>query len=292
MAIKTDRPHRLALRVQIEHENAGSICDYLAAETGISKTKIKVAMQKGAVQLKRSGRGRKRIRRATTPLRRGDRLELHYDDAVLATTPPDASCLANLTHYSVWFKPAGLMTQGTRFGDHCSLIRQAERHFKLRRPVFPVHRLDREATGLVLLAHSRSAADKLSQLFRERGIEKHYRATVRGEVGPPTSSGTIDLPLDGKPAVTNYTVVSFDLTGKTTRLEIRTESGRKHQIRRHLASIGHPVMGDPAYGRGNKSATGLQLWATRLAFTCPYRNKLIAFDLIALLPEYGRGLCR
>ncbi len=284
-------PHRLRRKLTIEREPAGSICDFLAAETGLSKSKIKTAMQKGAVQLKRPGRSRKRIRRATATLRRGDQIEFYYDAAILATEPPAASCLADRSHYSVWYKPAGLLTQGTFFGDHCALVRQAEKVYDLQRPVFPVHRLDREATGLVLLAHSRDAADSLSKLFRQRRIEKVYRATVRGEVGLPASTGRIDCPLDGKPAVTSYTVVSLDPDNNTSKLEIRTGSGRKHQIRRHLASSGHPVMGDPYYGSDNKTAAGLHLCATQLAFHCPYQHKHLSFALSHLLPDHGCSVC-
>ena len=285
--MKTKDALRLELRVRIERGEAGSICDRLAAETGLSKSKIKKAMQKGAVQLKRAGRRRKRIRRATAPLRPGDLLELHYDEHKLAAVPPSARCLVDRSHYSVWFKPAGLMTQGNDYGDHCALIRQAQKHFNPPRAAFAVHRLDREAAGLLLVAHSRDTAARLSKLFRDRNIEKLYRATVRGDMGRTAGSGRIDLPLDGKPAVTTYTVLSKDEANQTTRLEIRTASGRKHQVRRHLAWFGHAVMGDPAYGSGNKNADGLQLCATRLVFICPYSRERVVFDLDRLLPGGG-----
>ena len=289
--MNAEGPHRLSRKVKIEDDHTGSVCDFLATETGLSKSKIKTAMQKGAVLLKRPGRSRKRIRRATAALRRGDQIELNYDGAILAIVPPAAICLADRSRYSVWYKPAGLLTQGTLFGDHCALVRQVERVYALKRPVFPVHRLDREATGLVLLAHSRDAADSLSRLFRQRDIEKVYRATVRGKVGPPTSTGRIDYPLDGKPAVTSYTVLSIDPENNSSKLEIRTGSGRKHQIRRHLASSGHPVMGDPFYGSDNKTAAGLHLCATQLAFKCPYHHKRLTFALSHLLPDHGCSVC-
>ena len=80
------------------------------------------------------------------------------------------------SRYSVWFKPAGLMSQGTKYGDHCSLLRLAGLFFKSKRKVFPVHRLDREASGMVLIAHDKTAAGKLSRLFRSQQIIKRYRA--------------------------------------------------------------------------------------------------------------------
>lgn len=289
--MKTEGTLRVERKIRIEREDAGSICDCLAAETGLSKSKIKTAMLKGAVQLKRPGRGKRRIRRATTPLHPGDLLELHYDAHKLAAVPPSARCLADRSQYSVWFKPAGLMTQGNDYGDHCALIRQVQQHFDPPRAAHAVHRLDREVAGILLVAHSRDAAARLSALFRNREIEKLYWATVHGVVDRATGGGCIDKFLDGKPAATDYTVLARDETHRTTRLEIRTATGRRHQIRRHLAWLGHPVMGDPAYGSGNKNAGGLQLCATRLAFTCPYRRDRVVFDLNQLLPDRGEDGC-
>ncbi len=289
--MKTQRPQRVTLKIRIEHNDAGSVCDTLSAESGLSKSKIKTAMKKGAVKLKRTGRGKKRIRRATAALRSGDLVELHYDERKLSVAPPAARRLADCSRFSVWFKPAGLMTQGNVYGDHCALVRQVETYFETPRPVLPVHRLDREASGLVLLAHSRAAAARLSELFRRRDIEKVYRATVRGDIGQAAVTGRIDRPLDGKPAVTIYTVLSYNPGENTSCLEIRTGSGRKHQIRRHLASAGHPVMGDPAYGRDNKNTTGLMLCATRLAFSCPFEHHRLVFDLNQLLSGQDNDVC-
>jgi tRNA pseudouridine32 synthase/23S rRNA pseudouridine746 synthase len=114
---------------------------------------------------------------------------------------------------------------------------------------------------------------------------------VRAELGPPERTGRIDQPLDSQPAATIYTVLSFDAGENTSLLEIRTVSGRKHQIRRHLTSIGHPVMGDPAYGRSNKTSAGLQLCATRLGLICPYQHHRLVFDLNRLLPGQGCSVC-
>ena len=86
-------------------------------------------------------------------------------------------------------------------------------------------------------------------------------------------------------------MLACDAANQTSRLEIRTATGRKYQIRRHLAGSGHPVMGDPVYGSGNKNTVGLQLCATRLTFTCPYRRDRVVFDLNQLLPDRGEDGC-
>jgi tRNA pseudouridine32 synthase/23S rRNA pseudouridine746 synthase len=171
------------------------------------------------------------------------------------------------------------MTQGTRYGDHCSLLRQAEVSLRPQRQVFLVHRLDREANGLVIIAHDRTAAGALSRLFAERRIIKRYRVELRGRVGPEGSSGRIDMPLDGRTTETDYRVVSYDSATDTSVVEAEMRTGRKHQIRRHFALAGAPVMGDPSYGKNNKNTEGLKLTAWGLEFTCPFSGRPVAFHL-------------
>src|SRR5690606_8635717 len=112
------------------------------------KGRIKDAMNKGAVWHKRGSKTR-RLRRATQILSAGDELALYYNPDVLALVPPAPVLLADESQYSVWIKPAGLLAQGSQEGDHCALLRLAE--LALGRPVFLVHRLDREAAGLMLI---------------------------------------------------------------------------------------------------------------------------------------------
>lgn len=247
--------------------DASPVCDYLARLSALPKSRIKDALNKGAVWFTRPGGRRRRLRRATALLRAGDCIELHYDPALLSRTPPASRCIEDAGRYSLWYKPAGVMAQGTDFGDHCALLRQAELHFHARRPVFLVHRLDREAEGLMLIAHDREAAARLSALFSEGHIRKVYRVRVRGV--PAERTGVIDLPLDGKRALSRYRVTDCDAAAEVATLEVEIDTGRTHQIRRHLALIGHAVLGDPRYGRGNKDAAGLQLAAVALHFRCP-----------------------
>ena len=227
-------------------------------------------MLKGAVWLTR-GKHNKRIRRATFVGQVGDTLSLHYDADLLRLTPPSPDLLADEKRYSVWLKPAGLLAQGTMEGDHCSLLRICE--LRLKREVFLVHRLDREAAGLMLIAHDGKAAAALSQLFataKSELLQKRYRVLVAGEV---TSGGEVSSALDGKPSLTRYSPSGIATDLPATWLDIELVTGRKHQIRRHLAALGHPVLGDPRYGKGNAHPSGLQLFATELAFTCPLTRK-------------------
>lgn len=247
--------------------------ELLAQRSGLSRLRIKDAMTKGAVWLARGGRKPERLRRATTPLKPGDRLALYYDSAVLALDPPRATLVTDARRYSVWNKPAGLLVEGSRFGDHATLATQVATHFTPRREVYLVHRLDLEASGLILVAHSRSAAAKLSALFQARSVDKRYRVEVLGDLRPRGGKGRIDLPLDGKAAVTEYDVDDFREEDNRSVVHVRMLSGRYHQIRRHFEAIGHPVIGDPRYGRGNKDPGGLRLAAVGIAFIDPWSNR-------------------
>lgn len=256
-----------------------TVCAILAEGAGLPKLRVKQAMQKGAVWLARAGSGERRLRRAQSVPQPGDLLAIHYDSELLARVPPVAECRHDAVRFSVWFKPAGLMTQGNRFGDHCSLLRQAEVMLRPLRQALLVHRLDREAAGLVLIAHDRSAAAAFSRMFAERTVVKRYRVEVRGRVGPESSVGRIDRPLDGRAAATGYTVARYDPTTDTSRVEVVMRTGRRHQVRRHLALAGFPVMGDPRYGENNRNTEGLKLTAWSLEFTCPFSGRPMVFQL-------------
>jgi len=257
----------------------GRVSDFLAVHTGLTKTRIKDAMAKGAVWMKKAGGRRSRVRRSSAVVRPGDRLELFYDAHLLSVVPPEPTLIADRTAYSVWLKPSGLLTQGTNYGDHCSLLRQVEIAFQNSRKVFPVHRIDREAAGLVLIAHTKKAAADLSALFRENSVRKRYRVQVLGNLSLRGTRGSIDLPLDGKSASTSYVFDSYDEATNTSTLTVEIGSGRLHQIRRHYHQIGHPVMGDPRYGTGNKNAEGLKLVACELEFDCPVQGEVVRFSL-------------
>lgn len=128
----------------------------------------------------------------------------------------------------------------------------------------------------MLIAHRASLAAQLSALFRDHQINKEYRAWVLGKT---PSQGVIDTPLDGRRALTRYRLLQHDAASNQSLLQIEIDTGRTHQIRRHLNDIGHPVIGDPRYGKGNKNERGLQLVAVGLAFHCPLRRQPVSLEL-------------
>jgi tRNA pseudouridine32 synthase/23S rRNA pseudouridine746 synthase len=266
---ETAKPLQLRLPVQ---EDGLSAIELLAGASGLSRARLKDAMNKGAVWRQGPRGARKRLRRATTRLQRGDLLSLYYDPKLLERQAPEPLCVLDQRRYSVWDKPAGMMSQGNEYGDHCSLLRHAERHFTPPREVFLVHRLDREASGLVLLAHDKKAAALFSALFQGKQVYKRYRVEVLGDLSNP-GDGRIEAPLDGKPAQTRYRCVAYDAARHASLLDVEIETGRLHQVRRHLDSIGHPVLGDPRYGSGNKNTSGMCLRAVELRFPCPVTRR-------------------
>jgi len=261
----------------VRAEDPPLIADLLVQLSGLPKLRIKDAMQKGAVWHARGSGKPVRQRRVTTPLKPGDRVQLHYDSQVLALVPPAARLVADCRRYSVWHKPAGLLVEGSRFGDHATLAAQVAALFTPRREVYLVHRLDLEASGLLVIAHSRQAAAKLSALFQARSVDKRYRIEVLGDLRTRGAAGHIDLPLDGKAAVTEYRVEGTQADDMRSVVLIRMHSGRYHQIRRHFDAIGHPVIGDPRYGTGNKDPGGMRLEAIGITFTDPWSQRPVSF---------------
>ena len=249
--------------------SAGVACDLLARRTGLSKGRVKDAMNKGALRIKKGGKGSvQRLRRATAELGRGDWISFHYDESLLAIKPHVPDLVADEGAWTVWYKPAGLLSQGNEFGDHCTLLRQAELLLEPRREAFLVHRLDGPATGLMMVAHDRDLSGRLSTLFAERQVFKRYRVMVAGSLGETGATRVLDEPLDGKDAVSHATVI--ETQGDRQVLDVVIDTGRRHQIRRHLAGAGAPVVGDREYG--GPASPMLCLTCVELAFADPRGN--------------------
>ena len=157
-----------------------------------------------------------------------------------------------------------------------------------------VHRLDRDTSGLLVVARSEQAHRRLQAALKRRLIEREYLALVRGR--PRARSGTIEAPIGRDPRVrTRMTVggaqsrearTHFTLEralADTSLLRLRLDTGRTHQIRVHLRAIGHPVCGDPEYGTaGVLGLTRQFLHAARLAFDHPFTGERV--DVLSPLP--------
>jgi len=237
-------------------------------------------MSNGAVWLENE-RGINRLRRAKKPVHEGEIIHIYYDEAIQEIHPKPAVLIADEDDYSIWNKPYGMYSQGTKWGDHCTIYRWAES--QLQRPSFLVHRLDRAASGLIIIAHSKRTAAAFARLFEERKIKKLYRIEVSGSYQElhdkvQTLPYLISGPIDDKPAVSKIIAIEESENNDRTIIHIELETGRKHQIRKHMAGLGHPVIGDRLYG-STQLEENLQLQSRYLKFDCPITGSTREYSL-------------
>ncbi len=185
-------------------------------------------------------------------------------------------------------KPSGLLSvpgRGPELRD-CAVARVAHAHGG---QAFPAHRLDLDTSGVLLLALRRPVEAALMACFRERRVDKVYLARVLGH--PPEDAGVVDQPLSrevgqprsrvdpaGKAARTAWRVLQRDPDG-TALLDLRPETGRSHQLRLHLLTLGHPILGDRFYAPPNalKRAPRLLLHAATLTLDHPGTGASVTF---------------
>lgn len=205
-------------------------------------------------------------------------------------------------HLLVVDKPAGLLVHPVGRGGEATLAHGVAHHLAaagVRTRVRPVHRLDRDTSGLVLFAKNAYVHQALDRQLRERGVRRSYLAFVQGVPQPPEQ--TIDAAIGAHPsdrnlravvdrggdrAVTRFRTVRS--TGSAALLEVELDTGRTHQIRAHLAHLGHPLLGDVRYGASSGPPGRQALHAAHLAFTHPVTGA--AIDLSAPLPADLRDL--
>jgi len=178
-------------------------------------------------------------------------------------------------------KAAGLLT----VANEQVLYETAEAFLNAYRPVQVVHRLDRDTSGVLVFARNAYVRERLQELFAAHDIERVYIAIVHGKLKPP--SGTFrsllaedkDLRVksgsEGKEAVTHYRTIASGR--RYSMLEVTLETGRRNQIRVHLAEAGHPVLGDRMYGKRDDEFERLALHAKVLGFVHPRTGKKVTF---------------
>ena len=194
-------------------------------------------------------------------------------------------------------KPAGLLCVPGRGPDKqdCLSARAQERW----PGALIVHRLDQATSGLVLMARHIDMQRRLSHAFAERQVHKRYQAVVQGLLGPAEQTWhEINLPIAadwerrplrvidpavGKPSLTRWRLRAQDPVAGTTHVELEPVTGRTHQLRVHLAAIGHPILGDALYADAATQAQAprLLLHASHLAFTHPGTGAWLALEWAA-----------
>ena len=269
--------------LEVPPQAAGERLDrFLAGQLG-SRAAAQRAVEAGALL---DGRTRPRSYR----LRGGERVELPAEGLAAhpAPAPPAPRLAWSDSHLAVVDKPAGLVVHpgagrasGTLVDALADLL--AGGHPE-RRGI--VHRLDRDTSGLLVVARSEEAHRRLTGLVRRRELERVYLALVRGS--PRSRQGRIEAPIgrdrgdptrvsldsaSPRPAVTHFELRA--VYGDLALLEVRLETGRMHQIRVHLAAIDLPVVGDRDYGVPEPALGRQFLHATRLAFPHPFTGERV-----------------
>ncbi|WP_367381493.1 RluA family pseudouridine synthase [Stenotrophomonas cyclobalanopsidis] len=201
-------------------------------------------------------------------------IHLHYiDDALLVAE-----------------KPAGLLSVPGRGEENQACV--VARLQALYPDALTVHRLDQVTSGLLLHARGKATQAALSMQFEQRQVSKRYEAVVQGLLD--ADAGEVDLPLivdwpnrpkqrvdhmRGKPALTRWQVLARDAQAQRTRVALEPVTGRSHQLRLHMASLGHPIVGDVLYDAG--PAQRVHLHACALGFTHPVTGAALAFESAA-----------
>lgn len=243
----------------------------------LSEEQVIDAAAKGGLWRKKNGMHKlRRLRDLSSDVGLGDELYLNFDANVLSQKALTPVLVSDEKNYSVWNKPAGMLSQGSKWSDHCT-ITETVRHIH-GKPTQLVHRLDRAASGLIVLAHTKNAVKKLSTLFAERKIEKHYSVQVHGEFKQDLPA-VLEAPVEDKPAITEILKCNYNKDQDTSELSVSILTGRKHQIRSHLHGIGLPVVGDRLFDKKRQHTSDLQLTASRLAFECPFTGDSKEFAL-------------
>jgi 23S rRNA pseudouridine1911/1915/1917 synthase len=291
--------------VRLEPAHAGWRLDRALAATvpTLSRERLKALIRSGAVEA-----GGKAIRDPAIKVRGEEALRVAVPEPEPAHNEPQDIPLTILfedEHLLVVDKPAGLVVHPAAGNFDGTLVNALLHHCAGRlsgiggvaRPGI-VHRIDKDTSGLLVVAKTDVAHEGLAKQFAAHSIDRRYLAIVSGM--PKTGGGSIDAPLGrsatnrkkiaiveghrGKRAVTHWKLL--EVLRDSALVECRLETGRTHQVRVHMASIGHPLVGDPVYGRSGKThgkiLKDLQfhrqaLHATELGFTHPVTKHRLSF---------------
>lgn len=237
-------------------------------------------------------------------VRAGDRVEVHLPEETAGGITPEPIPLDILyedDHLLIVNKPAGLVVHPTRGYSSGTLANGVIHHWQrlgLAARFRPVHRLDRDTSGVLAVAKNAFVHEQLSRQLKAGRVEKTYCAFVFGRPDPP--SGTVEAPIgrsgdhpqmrvvrpDGAPSVTRYETV--ESWGIASLLRVSPVTGRTHQIRVHMRHIGHPLLGDPLYAADRPAPAGAgiarqALHAESLGFDHPASGRRMVFR--APLPD-------
>ena len=185
-------------------------------------------------------------------------------------------------HLAVIRKPAGILVSGNRFKTIANALAQNLNKSNLHDAAIlqPVHRLDYPTTGVLLVGKTRSSIRALNKLFEDNEIKKTYYAVT---IGKMDDEGKIASTIDGKKSLSDFEVIESVPSkrfGSLNLLRLKPQTGRRHQLRIHLASIGNPILGDKEYGIEDLilNGKGLYLHACSLEFIHPFTKEIVYIE--------------
>jgi 23S rRNA pseudouridine1911/1915/1917 synthase len=302
-------------RVQLMPEHAGRRLDQVLAELlpAYSRSRLRAWIEQGRVAVEgRCPRPKDRMRGAESVLVR----PLIETAADCLAQPILLAIVYEDAHLIVLNKPAGLVVHPAA-GHADGTVQNALLHYDASLAALPrggiVHRLDKDTTGLMVVARSLLAHRVLVEQLKARTVKREYRALVVGQV---TAGGRVDAPIgrhptrrtamavvaSGRPAVSEFEVLAR--YPQHSLLQVRLQTGRTHQIRVHMAHLGYPLVGDPVYGGRQRLGTGLDaeavaalqgfrrqaLHAIRLGLIHPASGKPVQWQ-VPMAPDID-ALCR
>lgn len=283
---------KIESHIASEQENPARLSNYAIGifSTITSRQGIKKAIKKGLVKVNGE------IAQTATFIHGGEEIELYE------APQAEPHSILELALEVIWEddylaiinKPAGIVVSGNKLR---SVERALPYNLKkssqldgLNKPE-PIHRLDYPTSGVLLIGKTRSAVIALNKLFEHKKIEKTYHAVTIGKMG--TVSGMIDLPIEGKASRSRYEVLESQDSPKyvaVNLVKLFPETGRRHQLRIHLASLGNPIFGDKEHGIEGLilQGKGLYLHASSLVFQHPVTQESVQVQ--KALPKKFRKL--
>lgn len=250
-------------------EHGRRLQDFLCERLGVSRKQSKRMLDDRSVFV-----NHRRVWMAKHPLEAGDVVEVRSPKSDAAPRPRPILILHEDDEYLIVDKPAGILANGSHSAET-----QLQLHFN-NPDLQAVHRLDRETSGCFLLAKSQAAFEAMVKVFQERAVTKIYHAIAAGHV--PHSLRIIRAPIEQQEAITHLR--SLRSTRAATLLQLELETGRTHQIRRHLAAAGHPLVGDKQYETRAvendelRRAPRQMLHAAKISFAHPRTGVTIAAE--------------
>jgi 23S rRNA pseudouridine1911/1915/1917 synthase len=285
-------------RYHLVADDGGARLDRFASERcpDLSRSQVQKLIREGCVKVKG------RTARSSLRLEAGDEIDIAIPSLPLSPLAPENIPLDIVYEDAdvlVVDKPAGLTVHPAPGSPHHTLVNAIIARFphladmgdSLRPGI--VHRLDKDTSGLILVAKNRKAQMALIEQFKSRSITKTYVALVKGKLTPergvieaavgrdPANRKRMAVVRDGREARTGYKVIRY--LDDFTLLEAVLETGRTHQIRVHLSAIGYPVVGDATYGVRSPYLSRQFLHASRLGFRLPSSGEYVEFK--SGLPE-------